>query len=183
MASNTTTVKLNEHASEERPIEVGVFDAIDAARQAVHGLRAAGFGIGQITVVCSDETKGRYFSEFEHQDPAGTHTPTASIAGGTIGAVVGGLAVVASAVATGSLALWAAGPISAWAGGVAGGLVGAMMTRGVEKELANYYQQAVMNGQILVAAEDHSEASASRLAEAARILSQAGAKPLPLREG
>ena len=98
----------------------------------------------QITVVCSDETKERYFSEFEHQHPAGTYTPTATIAGGTIGALLGGLTVVASAIATGGLALWAAGPITAWAGGVAGGLVGAMMTRGVEKELANFYQQAVV---------------------------------------
>lgn len=181
MASDLASVKPAN--ANERPIEVGVFDTIDGARNAVQGLRSAGFTIGQITVVCSDETKERHFSEFEHQDTAGTHTPTATIAGGTIGALVGGLAVVASALATGSLALWAAGPISAWAGGVAGGLVGAMMTRGVEKELANYYQQAVINGQILVAAEDHSNASASHLAEAARILASAGANPMPLREG
>lgn len=180
MATDIHSVKTTTN---ERRIEVGVLDTIDGARRAVRALRAAGFAIGQITVVCSDETKERYFSEFEHQDPAGTHTPTATIAGGTIGALVGGLAVVASAVATGNLALWAAGPISAWAGGVAGGLVGAMMTRGVEKELANYYQQAVMNGRILVAAEDHGEASASRLAEAARILGETGAQPVTLREG
>jgi hypothetical protein len=93
------------------------------------------------------------------------------------------LSVVASAFATGSLALWAAGPISAWAGGVAGGLVGAMMTRGVEKELANFYQQAVMKGQILVAAEDHSPNNERALQKAASILADAGAMPLALPEG
>jgi hypothetical protein len=168
---------------QSRPLEVGVFSSIDAARSAVRALTAAGFSASNITVVCSDETKERYFHEFEHQEPAGTFTPAATIAGGTIGAVVGGLAVVASALATGSVALWAAGPISAWAGGVAGGLVGAMMTRGVEKELANFYQQAVVNGQILVAAEDHGPESGKHLAQAARILSDAGAQPLPLAEG
>jgi hypothetical protein len=168
---------------QSRPLEVGVFNTIDAARNAVHALLAAGFSAGDITVVCSDDTKERYFREFEHQEPAGTFTPTATIAGGTIGAVLGGLAVVASALATGSLALWAAGPISAWAGGVAGGLVGAMMTRGVEKELANFYQQAVIQGQILVAAEDKGAESGKHLAQAARILSDAGAQPLPMREG
>ncbi|HEX4412871.1 MAG TPA: hypothetical protein VH107_04530 [Lacipirellulaceae bacterium] len=168
---------------QSRPLEVGVFNSIDAARKAVHDLLTTGFSTKDITVLCSDETKERYFSEFEHQEPAGTFTPTASIAGGTIGAIVGGLAVVGSAIATGSVALWAAGPISAWAGGVAGGLVGAMMTRGVEKELANFYQQAVMDGQILVAAEDHSGGSAKHLAQAARVLADAGAQPLPLREG
>lgn len=164
-------------------LEAGVFNSVDDARNAVHSLLNAGFTHEQITVMCSDETKERYFSEFDHQQAAGTHTPTATIAGATIGAVLGGLTVVASALATGSLTLWAAGPITAWAGGVGGGLVGAMMTRGVEKELANFYQQAVVNGQILVAAEDHSPNSKGRLAEAAKVLAAAGAKPLPMNEG
>jgi hypothetical protein len=164
-------------------LEVGVFDAVEDARRAVHRLLDAGFSNAQITVVCSDETKERYFSEFEHQHPAGTYTPSATIAGSTIGALLGGLTVVASAIATGSLALWAAGPITAWAGGVAGGLVGAMMTRGVEKELANFYQQAVVEGQILVAAGDHGPDQSRRLASAAQILIESGAKPLPLPEG
>jgi hypothetical protein len=168
---------------QNRPLEVGVFDTVDEARSAVQGLLEAGFSHEQITVVCSDVTKERYFSEFEHQHPAGTFTPAATITGGTIGALVGGLTVVASAVATGSLALWAAGPISAWAGGVAGGLVGAMMTRGVEKELANFYQQAVVSGQILVAAEDHGANSSQMLATAEKILADSGAQPLPMQEG
>jgi hypothetical protein len=168
---------------EKRPLEVGIFDSVDDARRAVHGLLNAGFSREQITVVCSDETKERYFSEFEHQHPAGTFAPAATITGGTIGALVGGLTVVASALATGSLALWAAGPISAWAGGVAGGLVGAMMTRGVEKELANFYQQSVVAGQILVAAEEHGPNSSQKLAEAEKILAASGAQPLPMQEG
>src|SRR5882757_5615018 len=165
-----------ETSANTRPFEAGVFGSIDDAREAVHGLLAAGFTPANITVVCSDETKERYFSEFEHQDPAGTHTPSAAIAGGTIGAVFGGLAVIGSAVATGNLALWAAGPISAWAGGVAGGLVGAMMSRGVEKELANFYQQAVVSGRILVAAEAHGANSSEMLSKAAKILADAGAQ-------
>jgi hypothetical protein len=163
--------------------EAGVFPDIDDARRAVDGLLKAGFSRDHITVLCSDETKERYFREFEHQDPAGTHTPTAAAVGGTIGAALGGLTVIASAVATGSMALWAAGPITAWAGGVAGGLVGAMMTRGIEKELANYYQQAVVKGHILVAAEDHSPERQASLARAASILAEAGAMPLELPEG
>jgi hypothetical protein len=167
-------------ATQER-LEVGVFATVEDARRAVNGLLGSGFSRDKITVVCSDETKERYFREFEHQDPAGTYTPTATIAGGTIGALLGGATVIVSAVATGSLALWAAGPITAWAGGVAGGLVGAMMTRGVEKELANFYQQAVIEGQILVAAETSD--TGPPLSEAARILADAGATPLTLPEG
>lgn len=163
--------------------EAGVFSNVDDAKRAVSGLLQAGFTREHITVLCSDETKERYFHEFEHQDPAGTHTPAAAVVGGTIGAMLGGVTVLASAVVTGSIALVAAGPITAWAGGVAGGLVGAMMTRGIEKELANYYQQAVFDGMILVAAEDHGPDHPTTLAKAAQILADAGAKPVALPEG
>jgi hypothetical protein len=175
-------LNMSTQVSTDRALEVGVFNSVEEARQAVHGLLDAGFTTDQITVVCSDETKELYFHEFDHQQPAGTHTAKATIAGSTIGAILGGLTVVASAVATGSIALWAAGPITAWAGGVAGGLVGAMMTRGVEKELANFYQQAVIAGQILVSAEapHHEERLMKR---AAGILADAGARPLPLPKG
>jgi len=173
---------MTTHSIQNLPLEVGVFSSIDNARRAVHALLNAGFTTDQITVVCSDETKERYFHEFDHQQPAGTHAPKAALAGGTIGVLLGGLTVIGSALATGSLALWAAGPISAWAGGVAGGLVGAMMSRGVEKQLANFYQQSVLSGQILVAAEDHSSNSQRQLAQAAQILAESGAQPLPMLE-
>ncbi len=177
-----TSITTHKHPSGPS-LEVGVFGSVEDARNAVHRLLAAGFSKKQITVLCSDDAKERNFREFEHQDPAGKHTPAAAIAGGTIGAVLGGLTVVASAVVTGSLALWAAGPITAWAGGVAGGLVGAMMTRGIEKELADFYQQAVVDGQILVAAEDHGPDHAQRLADAAKILAESGAaRPMSLPE-
>ena len=57
------------------------------------------------------------------------------------------------------------------------------MTRGVEKELANFYQQSVVAGQILVAAEEHGRQGTAKLAKAAEILAESGAKPLPLPEG
>ncbi len=174
---------MDNQNNERTTFEAGVFSSVEDAERAVLNLLAAGFTKEHITVVCSDETKEKYFHDFEHQEPAGTFTPKAAVLGGTIGAALGGLTVIASAVATGSLALWAAGPITAWAGGVAGGLVGAMMTRGVETELANYYQQAVVQGLILVAAEDHGPDRQTRLSQAAKILSEAGAKPLPLPEG
>ena len=64
----------------------------------------------------------------------------------------------------------------------AGGLIGIMTTRRIERELANYYQQAVVNGDILVAVDQH-DATEARLEQAAGILSAGGAKPLSLPEG
>src|SRR4051812_9395199 len=57
MATDTT---------QSRPLEAGVFNTVDSARKAVQDLRAAGFTQEQITVVCSNETKERHFSEFDH---------------------------------------------------------------------------------------------------------------------
>jgi hypothetical protein len=168
---------------QERPVRVGVYDTIGEADRAVEDLLAAGFTKDEITVICSDQAKERHFREFEHQDRAGQNTPAAAATGGAIGATLGGLTALASVVATGGLSLVAAGAIGAWAGGVFGGLVGAMMTRGIEKEAADYYDQAVAEGRILVAAEHHGSNQDAMLGKATRILSKAGAEPLPLREG
>jgi hypothetical protein len=167
----------------ERPYEVGVFDDIAAAAQAVDGLLAAGFTHDQITVVCSDETKERYFREFEHQKPAGAYDAKATVTGGAIGAILGGASIIVSAAVTGGAAILAAGPLVAAAGGIFGGFIGEMMTRGVEKEPANFYQQAVLQGRILIAAEDKGPRAEQQLARAAGILAEAGANPLPLKEG
>ena len=166
-----------------RPIEIGVFNTVEAADEAVHGLLDAGFTKEQVTVVCSDETKERHFREYEHQEPAGTFTPAAVASGGAIGATLGALAALAGGVATGGVGLLFTGGIAAWSGGVIGGLIGAMMTRGVEKELANYYNQAVVAGKILVAAELREGDDPQMLMTAAHVLEQAGAEPVPLPEG
>jgi len=168
---------------DQRPIRAAVFDSILSADGAVRELLAAGFTKEQITVVCSDEHKERFFREFEHQDPAGTNTVESAVIGGAVGATLGGLVTLAGVVATGGIGLLVAGAIVTWTGGVAGSLIGAMMSRGFERELANFYDQAVVAGKILVAAEDHGPQQAERLARAEHILANAGAEPLPLPEG
>jgi hypothetical protein len=159
-----------------------VFADLAAADTAVRRLLESGFSKDEITVVCSDATVERHFKPFHKQDPAGTHTPGAAIGGGAIGATLGGLAAVAGGIATGGIGLLATAGIATWAGGVVGGLVGAMMSRGVENELANYYQQAVIDGDILIAVDPRDD-SPARLESASRILCDSGAKPLKLPEG
>ena len=92
-------------------------------------------------------------------------------------------AVLVSVASLGGAALIAIGGIALWGGGVVGGLVGAMMTRGVEKELANFYNQAVEQGKILVAAEQHELARHSMLDRASEIFIKHDAESLPLEEG
>src|SRR5471032_3139004 len=85
---------MNDTLVINRPIRVGIFDSLRDADQAVAELLAAGFTKEQITVICSEEAVQRHFQQFEHQDPAGTNTPAAALAGSAIGAALGGLAVV-----------------------------------------------------------------------------------------
>src|SRR5688500_16718604 len=121
----------------EAPVRVGVFDSVGDADRAVAALLEAGFSQDEITVICSDRSKEQWFRAFEHQDPAGSKTPAAAAAGSAIGAALGGFTALAAGAATGGVSLVAAGGLAAWTGGIVGGLVGAMLTRGVEKEAAN----------------------------------------------
>jgi hypothetical protein len=165
------------------PVRAAVFTTPAAAQAAVKGLLAARFTQKEITVVCSDETKERYFRAFEHQKQAGANTPAAAAIGGAIGATLFGLSAIAAGAATGGVPLAIAGGWALMTGGLAGGFVGAMLTRGFEKEAANYYDQAVAGGKILVAVEALGDDAQRRLQTAWQILDQAGAEPVQLPEG
>lgn len=146
--------------SRNKPFRVGIFAKMEQADEAVRGLLAAGFTEHQISVVCSDKVKEQHFRRFEHEDPAGAHAGAAAASGAAIGGLVGLLSVAAFVTGTGGLGLFVVGPLflsSAGAGALVGGLVGAMTTRGLEKDLADFYDQAVVQGKILVAAEAHGD--------------------------
>jgi hypothetical protein len=168
---------------EQRPIRAGVFSTVEDTKEAISRLLAAGFTPQHITVVCSDDTKERFFREFEHQEKAGSNTPAAAATGGAIGATLGSVAAGAMGLAIGGVPLIVAGGIGLMAGAIWGGFIGAMMTRGIEKEAANYYDQAVQDGKLLVTVEELHGGASPSLAKAEAILSDAGAEPIPLPEG
>lgn len=174
----------NQHEQPlEKPVRAAVFPTLADARRAVRMLQEAGFVEKEITVICSDETKERHFKVFEHQQPAGANTPMAATVGGTVGAAIFGLTSIAAGAATGGVPLIVIGGWALMTGGVLGGFVGAMLTRGFEKEAANFYDQAVVEGQILVAVEHHGPQEAARMEQAEHILQQAGSEPVALPKG
>lgn len=159
------------------PVRAAVFRKAREADFAASALVRAGFTKDHITVVCTSD-RGHRFDGFDRRDPAGAHTPGAALCGGAIGAALGGIAALAS---TESLLT---GPLLVGIGALAGGFVGAMLSRGVEREATNYYDQAVRRGDILVAVEcDPGSDQRERLALAERLLARAGARPLALLEG
>lgn len=166
-----------------KSVRAGVFSSLPAADAAVQRLLAGGFKVEQISVICSDDTKERHFREFEHQDPAGTHAATGTATGVSVGALAGGLAAIAVGAVTGAVPLILAGAAGVAGGSAMGGFLGPMLTRGDEKEAANFYDQAVRAGDVLVAVEEHGPGAEQKLAKAAAILKQAGTRPVPLPEG
>lgn len=173
-------------SNSDKPIRAAIFTQIAETDRAVKNLLAAGFTKEEITVVCSDDTKERYFREYEHQDQAGRNVPLAAGIGGAVGMTLFGLTAVAAGLVTGGAAFVVAGGTGMWTGTVVGGLVGAMMTRGFEREVADFYDQAVITGDILVAVEPHGgtpEENNKRLLTVETIFREAGAKPLPLAHG
>jgi phage tail tape-measure protein len=168
----------NKSNNNTRCLRAGVFSSVEQAQKAVSGLLSAGFNREQITVVTSDARKAAVFHEFEHQEPAGANTPAAMAAGGAIGATVGGIATGAVGVATGGIPLIVAGGIGLMAGAVWGSFIGA-----IEKEAANFYDQEVQRGKLLVTVDECPRENGPTLADAERVLVEAGAAPLPLPEG
>jgi hypothetical protein len=165
------------------PVRAGVFARVADVEQAVVALESAGFSNQEVVVVCSRKASQEHFGQYARQQPAGQNTPAAAAAGSTLGAALGGVSMLALGAATGGLPLAVAGGAGLLTGGVVGGFLSAMLMRGVEKEAADYYDQAVQQGKLLVAVELQDPSDAGRLAKAERILAESGAEPLPLPEG
>ena len=167
-------------------VHVGVFDRIDEADDAVKELVGAGIPKERITVICPTCTKEKY-QEYEKRDPSGSHAVAGAATGGAIGALLGGLVgatiMAAATAATGGTALLVAGTLLSAAGGatVFGGFVGAMMTRGMEREVADFYDQALEKGQILVAVERGDDVTSEQVAAADRIFARRGSESVTLR--
>ena len=167
--------------AEDRPVCCAVFATVPEAEAAVERLHGLGFDDRAISVLCSDDAKEAHFRRQEHEDPAGEHAATAAAGGGAMGLLLGGFAALAGA-ATGGLALVGAGAI-AGAGAATGAFAGAMLTRGEEGELADFYDQGVREGQLLVGVEATGPNAAAQLASVEEMFRELGARPVRLRHG
>ncbi|MBX3442113.1 MAG: hypothetical protein KF774_06880 [Planctomyces sp.] len=170
-----------EASPRARTIRVGVFRDVDAAQRAVQGLLAAGFKESQISVLCSDEAKEQKFERFRNpqENPGMADAAGGAVAGGLLGAGLGGL--LAAGLVTGAgIVVLAAGASLAAGGAVAGSFIGAMQSRGEEGPLANYYDQALTAGDLLVAVQEDGPDRETALQSADRVFRDAGARPVPL---
>lgn len=167
-----------ESQSTFRPkVRAAVYDDVACAQRAVENLQATGFRNEQMSVVCSDEAVLKHFPNLHDDLPSGSHTREAATTGGMVGLALGSLVALTGIVATGGIGLFAAGAIAG--SGLTGSFVGAMLTRGMESETADFYDQALRSGQILLVVEDHPDSPP--LDEAMHAMQAAGSVPFVLR--
>ena len=134
-----------------------------AAEQALRHLEDLGVNEDQVSVIVSDETRGGSFT-IDKDNKSEEGIVAGGLAGGLVGAVIAGL------LSAGALAVPAAGiVISGWlvsaaagmgAGMAAGGLLGGLIGAGIPENEAEFYQEAVKNGAIVMAVRPSNEEQA-----------------------
>lgn len=142
-----------------KPMLSGLFRDRESAERAYNTLRNRGYTDDDINVIMSDEARDRWFAEDDYSSELGSKTlegaGAGSATGGTLGAIIGGIAAIGTNVMLPGLGLVASGPLAAalagaGAGGLTGGLVGALIGSGIPEERAKYYDEGIRNGGVVI---------------------------------
>ena len=166
----------------------GFFRDRGAANRAIEELEKAGYGINDISVMMTEDTRIQKFTA-EKGNKAPEGATTGGVVGGALGAIIAGLTAtgsIAAIAATGGAATpLVAGPLAAalaglGAGAVGGGIIGALVGAGIPEVHAKEYEQKLRDGAIMVsvrAAMGDAEKARQILSEA-----QSGKKETKARE-
>lgn len=135
-----------------------IFKTRVTAEDALHRLEAIGITDKQISLVSTDETRGRSFNLETHTN-MDKGVAGGATAGGLFGAVMGAMAIAGTLaipglnmVVTGALVGSLAGLAT---GAVAGGIVGGLIGAGIPEYEAKIYEKEIRSGSILLAVETH----------------------------
>lgn len=137
----------------------GSFRDRGAADAAVDQLQKAGYGVNDISVMMTEDTRMRQFGT-EKGNKSAEGLATGGVVGGALGAVVAGLtatgSIAAIAATGGAAAPLVAGPLAAaiaglGVGAVGGGIIGALVGLGIPEVRAKEYEKKLRDGEILVA--------------------------------
>lgn len=135
-------------------ILTGMFRDRESAEKAYNSALSRGYTRDDVNVMMSDQTRDSWFSDSDDTDlgsKAMEGAGAGSAIGGTLGAIIGGIAAIGTSVLIPGLGLVVAGPLAAalagaGAGGLTGGLVGALIGSGIPEDRAREYEEGVKNG-------------------------------------
>jgi hypothetical protein len=140
----------------ETKLVSGVFKTRQSAGAVVDALLTRGYSRDDISVLMSDETRDKEFVLARSHAAEGAGI--GGVAGGTVGAVIAGIAAAGTSIMFPGIGLVIAGPIIAaiagsGVGGAAGGVVGGLIGAGFPEEHARLYESALRTGGIVVAVD------------------------------
>ena len=142
---------------EQNRMLTGLFRDRESAERAYNSALSRGYTKDDVNVMMSDQTRDSWFSDddtvgdTELGSKAMEGAGAGSAIGGTLGAIIGGIAAIGTNVLIPGLGLVVAGPLlaaltGAGAGGLTGGLVGALIGSGIPEERAKEYESGIREG-------------------------------------
>jgi hypothetical protein len=146
----------------------GLFRDRDSTESAYRSLRDRGYSDDDINVLMSDETRDKYYADGDSElegNKALEGTGAGAAIGGTLGALIGGIAAIGTNVVLPGLGLVVWGPIAAalagaGAGGLTGGLVGALIGWGIPEDRAREYETGIREGGTVLGVSPRSDEDA-----------------------
>ncbi len=160
---------MNE-TSGQKPLITGLFNDRESAERAYQSVATRGYGSDDTNVIMSDETRGKFYpAGSEHSSALADKTMEdagkGAAIGGTLGAIIAGIAAIGTSVLLPGLGLIVAGPLAAalvgaGAGGLTGGLIGALVGNGVPEEHAAEYESGIKNGGVFMGVHPRNEEDA-----------------------
>lgn len=137
----------------------GMFRDRESAEKAYNSVTDRGYTKDDVNLMMSDKTRDTHFADSNVETELGSKAlegaGAGSAIGGTLGAVIGGIAAIGTNVILPGLGLIVAGPlvaalVGAGAGGLTGGLVGALIGSGIPEEHAKVYEEGIKDGGIVM---------------------------------
>lgn len=143
---------------EQNSVLTGMFRDRESAEKAYNSAISRGYTNDDVNVMMSDQTRDSWFSG---DDATGLGSKamegagTGSAIGGTLGAIIAGIAAIGTSVLIPGLGLVVAGPLAAalagaGAGGLTGGLIGALVGSGIPEDRAREYEEGIKSGGLVM---------------------------------
>lgn len=147
----------------------GMFRDRESAEKAYNSALSRGYTKDDVNVMMSDQTRDSWFSDNDDTglgSKAMEGAGTGSAIGGTLGAIIAGIAAIGTSVLIPGLGLVVAGPLAAalagaGAGGLTGGLVGALIGSGIPEDRAVQYEEGIKNGGLVMGLNPRNDDDAS----------------------
>lgn len=154
----------------DRRIMTGMFRDRESAEKAYNSVTSRGYSKDDVDLLMSDTTRDTYFKDGDADSELGSKAlegaGVGSAIGGTLGAIIAGIAAIGTSVLLPGIGLVVAGPLAAalagaGAGGLTGGLVGALVGSGIPEEHAVRYEEGLKDGGIVMGVRPRTDEDAA----------------------